>query len=53
MNSGQIIEYDYSAHGNIRNRTFDLSDKIETNTADTVELKEIILLDLDYKGNSV
>jgi len=53
MNSGQIIEYDYSSHGNIRNRTFDLSNKIETNTADTVELKEIILLDLDYKGNSV
>jgi hypothetical protein len=55
MNTGQVIDYPYNFEGDVtaKTRTFDLSDKIKANIADNVELKEIIILDLNYRGNSV
>lgn len=55
MNTGQVIDYQYNFEGDVasKTRTFDLSSKIENNGNSAVDLKEIIILDLDYKGNSV
>jgi hypothetical protein len=55
MNTGQIIDYPYNFEGDVtaKCRTFDLSELIENNSTDNIELKEIIILDLNYKGNSV
>jgi len=53
MNTGQVIDYPFATNGNIRERSFDLSSRIEINNNSIVELKEIIILDLDYRGNSI
>jgi hypothetical protein len=53
MNTGQVIDYDYNTNGILRERSFDLSAKIENNSVENVDIKEIILLDLNYRGNSV
>lgn len=53
MNTGQVIDYPFGANGNVRERSFDLSSRIETDNNSIVELKEIIILDLNYRGNSV
>jgi len=53
MNTGQIIDYDYVASNDLRSRSFDLSSRIELNNNSIVDLKEIIVLDLNHRGNSV
>lgn len=53
MNTGQIIDYDYVANNDLRSRSFDLSSRIELNNNSIVDLKEIIVLDLNHRGNSV
>jgi hypothetical protein len=55
MNTGQVIDYPYNFQGDVtaKSRTFDLSSKIESTNNSIVELKEIILIDLNHRGNSV
>ena len=40
-------------YGSLPGRSFDLSSRIETDNNSVVELKEIIILDLNNRGNSV
>jgi len=55
MNTGQVIDYPYNFEGDVANktRTFNLASSIETDNNSIVDLKEIIIIDLNYKGNSV
>lgn len=55
MNNGQVIDYPYKFEGDVANktRTFNLASSIETDNNSIVELKEIIILDLNHRGNSV
>jgi hypothetical protein len=55
MNTGQVIDFDYNFEGNVVNksRTFDLANKIDRSISEQVDIKEIIILDLNYIGNSV
>jgi hypothetical protein len=55
MNTGQVIDYPYNFEGDVANKTrnFDLSSRIETDNNSMVELREILIIDLNYKGNSV
>jgi len=53
MNTGQVIDYPFVSSGNIQSRSFDLSSRIETDNNSIIELKEVIILDLNYQGNSV
>jgi hypothetical protein len=55
MNNGQVIDYPYNFEGDVANktRTFNLASSIETDNNSIVELKEIIILDLNHRGNSV
>jgi hypothetical protein len=55
MNTGQVIDYPYNFEGDVANKTrnFDLSSRIETDNNSMVELREILIIDLNYRGNSV
>jgi hypothetical protein len=55
MNTGQVIDYPYNFEGDVaaKTRSFDLSNKIELNTVENVDIREILILDLNYKGNTV
>lgn len=53
MNTGQVIDFGYHTYGSLPERSFDLSSRIETDNNSIVELKEIIILDLNNRGNSV
>jgi len=50
MNTGQVIDYPYNFEGDVANKTrsFDLSSRIETDNNSIVELREIIILDLNF-----
>lgn len=53
MNTGQVIDFGYHTYGSLPERSFDLSSRIETDNNSLIELKEIIIIDLNNRGNSV